>query len=158
MPDKAAKGIGTYLFLASAVLTGAVALFQLLDRFGPKTVSETTAPQVILLPDQTDLSDIEQRLVKQIRQNISAAGCEGITITDLQATGKRTEASQTTSGFDGYYLSGEVLLKPGDNEATGFYFEGNGKGPAAQADAVAMAAAGIGKNFAPLQTFMKLCT
>ncbi|MEM1046942.1 MAG: hypothetical protein AAGL24_12345 [Pseudomonadota bacterium] len=128
------KVVGTI----AAVLTIIVSVIALWDRiFLVEEDTPEPLPQSEII-QLTDLSELEQEVAGQIQLLLVSSGCSDAKLLKVEASAQRTPAEQSHSGFDGYFLEGSATLSVGD-KIRKIRLVGNGKGPAAQGNAITMA-------------------
>ena len=82
--------------------------------------------------------DLAATVRARLEETLALARCDGVEIRSLRAEGHATDKADSSSGFDGYFLKGNVTLAVADRMAQ-LPLAGTGKGPFARTGAVDMA-------------------
>ncbi|MFZ5964657.1 hypothetical protein ACOXXX_17050 [Thalassococcus sp. BH17M4-6] len=111
------------------------------DIGGTSASTGNTAAPTAEASSPPPLTGTEQELAVRI-VDVLALRCEGVSLRDVSATAQTTPASETTSGFDGHYIEGEVVVVA-DDQPYRVRLQGTGKGPDGARAALSMAVAGL---------------
>lgn len=154
------SAIGGVIFLAAAIFSLILGAFELWDRIFPdrvEKVSLETAPQATsVAPEPQDALTEGHALAVAIEEMLMSMICTKTELGRISVAERNTSAKDSTSGFEGLYLEGNVVVTF-DGTPHSFRLAGSGKGPAREVEARIMAVDGLSKSIRATDEFLLFC-
>lgn len=163
------------IILTSALVGTVVGLLELSDRAfteqtaviavtGPTLTKPTPEP---LQPDRPEtapasqspvaaLSPLQRDIQARVTEGLTTYACQDVQVAVIEAGLTVTPAAESTSGFEGYYLDGEAVLRAAEHSQR-IRLVGTGKGPNGEEAAVAMALRGFEAQLKDTDIFQDFC-
>jgi hypothetical protein len=171
------NAIAGAIILTSALVGTVVGLLELSDRAfteqtvaiagnGPTLITPTPTPEPVQ-PDPPEtapasqspvaaLSPLQQDIQARVTEGLATYACQDVQVAVIEAGLTVTPAAESTSGFDGYYLDGEAVLRAAEHTQR-IRLAGTGKGPNGEGAAVAMALRGFEAQLKDTDMFQDFC-